>query len=65
MSSPLKTYRVYRFDAAHTVLTADWLKAGSDEEAIAMVHEQGFGTRCELWAGRRLVAQLEEQRREA
>jgi hypothetical protein len=65
MSSPKKTYRVYRFDAAHKVLTADWLEAASDEDAIAMAHAQGFGTKCELWDGRRLVAELEDQRREA
>ena len=64
-SSPMKTYRVYCFDSAHKVLTADWLEAPSDEEAIAKAHELGFGTQCELWDGRRLVAQLEEERREA
>lgn len=61
-SSPMKTYRVYCFDAAHKILTADWLKAASDEEAIAKAHAQGFGTKCELWDGRRLVAELEDQR---
>ena len=64
-SSPMKTYRVYCFDAAHKVLTADWLEAASDEEAIAKAQALGFGTKCELWDGRRLVAQLEDQRREA
>jgi len=64
-SSPTKTYRVYCYDAAHRVLTADWLDAASDEEAIARAHALGFGTKCELWDGRRLVAQLEEDRREA
>ena len=65
MSSSLKTYRVYCFDAAHKILTADWLDAESDEEAIAKAHAQGFGTKCELWDGRRMVAQLEDQAREA
>ena len=64
-SSPMKTYRVYCFDAAHKVLTADWLEAASDEEAIAKANALGFSTKCELWDGRRLVAQLEDQRRQA
>jgi hypothetical protein len=62
MSSPTKTYRVYCYDAAHKILTGDWLDAASDEEAIAKAHAQGFGTKCELWDGRRLVAELEERR---
>ena len=64
-SAPLKTYRVYCFDAAHRILTADWLEAASDEEAVAKAHAKGFGTKCELWDGRRLVAQLEDERRQA
>jgi hypothetical protein len=61
----MKTYRVYCFDAAHKVVTADWLKAPNDEEAIAKAQAQGFGTKCELWDGKRLVAQLQDERREA
>lgn len=65
MSSPLKTYRVYCFDAAHKVVTADWLDAASDEEAIAKSEADGFGSKCEIWDGKRLVAQLEDDRRQA
>jgi hypothetical protein len=64
-SSPIKTYRVYCYDGAHKILTADWLEAANDEQAIAMAHAQGFGTKCETWDGRRLVAQLDEERRTA
>ena len=65
LSLPLKTYRVYCFDLAAKVVTADFVKAATDEEAIAKVEEGGFGTKCELWDGRRLVAQLEGERRQA
>lgn len=65
MSSPMKTYRVYCFDAAHKIVTADFVEAASDEEAIALAEAQGFGTKCEIWDGKRLVAQLEDDRREA
>ena len=63
MSAPLKTYRVYCFDEASKVVTADWIEAASDEEAIAKAEAAGFGSKCELWDGRRLVAQLDGQRR--
>ena len=57
----MKSYRVYCSDAAHKVLTADWLQAASDEDAIAKAEAQGFGTKCEIWHGKRLVAQLEDE----
>ena len=63
MSSPVKTYRVYCYDGANKVVTADWVEASSDEEAIAKAEAAGIGSTCEIWDGRRLVAQLEGQRR--
>jgi hypothetical protein len=66
MSSPQKTYRVYSFDKAHSIVSADWLEAVSDEDAIAKAKERGFGSQCEIWEGKRLVAELsEEERRSA
>ena len=65
MSAPLKTYRVYSYDAAHKVVTADLIEAGSDDEAIAAAEAAGFGTRCEIWDGRRIVAALGEEQRQA
>lgn len=65
MSSPTKTYRVYCFDAAHRVLTADLIEAASDEEAIATAEAKGFGSKCEIWDGRRLVAELEDRQQQA
>jgi hypothetical protein len=65
MSDPLKSYRVYCYDGARKIVTADWIEAASDEEAIANAQAAGFGSKCEIWEGRRLVAQLEDERREA
>jgi len=62
MSAPAKTYRVYCFDLAHKQVTADLVEAASDEEAIAKAEAAGFGTKCEVWEGKRLVAQLEAER---
>ena len=64
-SSPMKTYRVYCYDGRHKILTADWLVAASDEEAIAKAEAKGFGSKCEIWDGRRLVAELEDRRQQA
>jgi hypothetical protein len=58
MSSRQKTYRVYGYDAAHKVLTSDCIDAASDEEAIAKASAAGFGSRCEIWEDRRLIAEL-------
>ena len=65
MSSPLKTYRVYCFDAANRTVTSELIEAAGDEEAIAIAKAQGFGTKCEIWQGNRLVARLDGERRQA
>lgn len=66
MSDPVKTYRVYCYDAAQSSLSVVEIEARSDEQAIALAEAQGFGSKCEIWDGDRLVAQLdEEERRQA
>ena len=65
MSVPTKTYRMYRYDAALNDLSADWFEAASDEEVMAIVAARGFGSKCEIWEGQRLVAQLDAERRQA
>lgn len=65
MSSSLKTYRIYCYDALNQEVTADWIEALDDEEAIAKVEAAGFGSKCEIWEGKRLVAELEGERRQA
>jgi len=58
-SSENKTYRVYCFDGVRKALTNDLIQAASDDDAIAIANAMGFGTKCELWEGNRLVAELE------
>ena len=65
MSTPLKSYRVYCFDSARHVVSVDEIEAAGDEEAIDKARAQGFGDRCEIWDGKRMVAQLEAERRQA
>jgi len=66
MSAPtFKTYRIYCFDGARMSLTNDMIEAASDEEAIAMANRRGFASKCEIWEGQRLVAELDAERRQA
>lgn len=65
MSVPSTTYRVYCYDAVHKVVSVELIEAASDEQAIAAAQAAGFGSRCEIWDGRRLVAQLAEERQQA
>ena len=58
MSDLQKTYRVYSYDGVRQIVSADWISAASDEEAISTAKTAGFATRCEVWDGKRLVAQL-------
>ena len=62
---PQSTYRVVCYDARNRLVTADLIEAASDEEAIGKAEAAGFGTKCEIWHGDRLVARLEGERRQA
>lgn len=65
MSHPPKTYRIYCFDSARKAVSADFIKALDDDDAIAKAQERGFGSKCEIWDGKRLVAQLDADRLQA
>lgn len=56
-----KSYRVYCFDIDRRAVSADFIKAGSDQEAVTKIQAAGFGSKCEIWDGKRLVAQLESE----
>lgn len=61
MSSETTTYRVYCFDGVRKALTNDLIQAATDDEAIAQANAIGIGSKCELWEGHRLVAELESR----
>lgn len=65
MSQPRKSYRVYCFDAARHAVSVEEIEAADDADAIARTHAAQFGDKCEVWDGKRLVAQLEAERRTA
>ena len=58
-ASATRTYRVYCFDGVRKDLRHDLIEAASDDEAIALANAMDFGTKCELWEGNRLVADLD------
>jgi hypothetical protein len=59
---PQRTYRVYCFDGERMTVTGEFIEAASDEEAIARAVARDFGSRCEIWEGNRLVAELPHER---
>ena len=62
MSEPLNKYKIYVYDAARMNVSAESIEAATREEAIARVQSMGFGSKCEIWDGRDLVATLEAER---
>ena len=65
MSTPKKTYRVYCYDGVHKVVSVDLIEAADDDDALEQARAQGFGSKCEIWERRRMVAQLGGERLEA
>ena len=51
-------YRLYCFDGADKVWAAEWIEAGSDEEAIYAARTLETGVKCEVCEGNRLVATI-------
>ncbi len=52
----LPSYRLYRLDGAGNIMTADWLEAAADDDALTQAHERVDGSRFELWDGDRLIS---------
>jgi hypothetical protein len=65
ISDGQKIYRVYCFDGSAMTVSSDFIEASSDAEAIAKATAAGFGSKCEIWDGNRLVAELDVERRQA
>lgn len=60
-----RNYRVYCHDGVNKVVSAEWVDAQTDDEAIALVQARYSEYDCELWDGRRLVAKIDSNRRSA
>jgi hypothetical protein len=50
------SYRLYRLDGAGKIVSADWLEAEADEEALRLARERVDGAGFELWDRKRLIS---------
>jgi hypothetical protein len=58
LTMPPEPYRYYRLDQAGNLFSAQTVDADSDQDAIAQIEGKHPKERCEIWQGRRLVAEL-------
>ena len=54
----MATYRLYRLDGSGKIISADWVEAERDDEALVQARELASDSSCELWERGRLVAQI-------
>jgi hypothetical protein len=52
----LVAYRLYRLDGAAKIISADWVEADSDEDAVRQAQERAGDGRFELWDRQRLIS---------
>ena len=55
---PSENYRYYRLDSGGHLYMAEWFHAENDEDAIAQIGAKHPYAKCEIWQGKRVVAQL-------
>lgn len=52
-------YRLYRCDSTGKIISAEWLSAPDDAEALAQAKALEAGVIVEIWERQRLVARLD------
>ena len=55
----MTAYRLYCLGDRDEIIASHWVKAPTDEEALEMVKKEHPNSRCELWHGKRLIAEVE------
>jgi hypothetical protein len=55
---PRENYRYDCLDDTGHLQDAEWFRAGSDRDAIAIIEAKHPDGVCEIWQGRRLVAKF-------
>ena len=53
-----ENYRYDSLDATGRLKGADWFKADTDRDAVAIIEAKHSEDVCEIWQGRRLVAKF-------
>jgi hypothetical protein len=61
----MASYRFYRLDGVGNLHSAHWFEAADDNAACAVVSEKYPDSRAEVWQGRRLVAEIKPEQRQA
>lgn len=56
----MPSYRLYRLDGAGKIISADWLDAEADAEALRQAHDRMDGAPFELWDRKRLISSSRE-----
>jgi len=51
-------YRLYCLNDDENVVESHWIEAVSEDEAIENVKKNHPNSRCEIWLGKRLVAEI-------
>ena len=51
-------YRLYRFDGSSSVVSADWVEAANDAEALLAAKADQGGVTREVWNRDRLVGRI-------
>jgi hypothetical protein len=54
-------YRLYCLDELGKIAQAEWIEAGSDDEAIVIARAKQLAVDCEIWEGNRLIANVPAQ----
>ena len=57
-----QTYRFYCLDSDGRLHNADWFEADNDEHAVQLIEAAHPESKCEIWLGERLVAQVTPER---
>ena len=55
----MSAYRVYCLDGASRFLSAEWIEAENDEQALALAAQLTQGIAREVWDRDRLVGRIE------
>lgn len=51
----MPSYRLYQLDGAGNIVSADWLTAAADDEALRQAQDRCDGSHFELWDRNRLI----------
>ena len=54
----MRAYRLYRFDGASRIISAEWMEAANDAEALCVAKREDQALTREVWERDRLVGRV-------